>query len=74
MSSIPQYTKPLPLCDGPTLHPFKLDRNAVNFMHLLSDGDPDGHAHVFEVSIDSRRFALKLVKWSLIVTLLMFIE
>ena len=64
MPRIPNYNKPLPDCEGPKLHPFKDCNAAIEFRRLLSDDDSgiDGHAHVFEVSIRSNVYALKVVR------------
>ena len=63
MSALPSYNKPLPQCDGPKLAPLARKRNAkVEFIRLLSDLKAEGHAHVFEVLIDSEEFALKVVR------------
>lgn len=53
----------LPECDGPKLLPFKDRGSAIEFRRLLSDGESGsgGHAHVFEVSINSTVYALKVV-------------
>ena len=45
---IPQTASPI---QGPKLHPFRDTNSDVKFVHLLSDVDSGGHAHVFEVSI-----------------------
>ncbi|KAL9128407.1 MAG: hypothetical protein Q9217_002898 [Psora testacea] len=64
----PLYDEPLPKCKGPKLHPFQ-DRTAViDFVRLISDQGPSdtsegGHAHVFEVSILSKTYALKMFKF-----------
>lgn len=55
--------KPLPNCKGPKLNPFPNHKAAVDFRRLLSAGDSEegGHAHVFEVCIESVVYALKVV-------------
>lgn len=60
----PNFTTPLPNCEGPKLHPFKHRYAKVDFHHLLGDSDSvtGGHAHVFEVSIKSVVYALKIVR------------
>lgn len=60
----PNYNIPLPTCEGPQLDPFKHRNAEIDFQKLLSDADPEfeGHAHVFEVSIMSIPYALKVVR------------
>ena len=58
----PQYTEPLPQCDGPKLKPFKLPMPTPKFHRLISDPDAEGQAHVFEASIGSTVYAIKVVK------------
>ncbi len=69
MPSIPSYDQPLPLCEGPKLHPFPKGKVDITFKRLLqNDQDSsdssyeEGRAHVFEVSIDSKTYALKVVR------------
>ncbi len=59
----PNDDKPLPDCEGPKLHLFQDRKAAIDFRRLLSGADSGsgGHAHVFEVSIRSRIYALKVV-------------
>ena len=45
---LPQTASPI---QGPKLPPFRDTKSDVQFVHLLSDVDSEGHAHVFEVSI-----------------------
>ena len=59
---IPQYDEPLPTCEGPKLNPFHDLKAIVKFKRLLSDKDAGGHAHVFEASIGSSSFAVKIVR------------
>ena len=59
--AIPQYDQPLPTCEGPKLNPFHELRAIVKFKRLLSD-NTGGHAHVFEASIGSSSFAIKIVR------------
>ncbi len=61
MVTIPQYDEPLPTCEGPKLDPFHDSKAIVKFKRLLSDKDAEGHAHVFEASIGSSSFAIKIV-------------
>ena len=62
MATIPQYNEPLPTCEGPKLNPFHDAKAIVKFKRLLSDKDAEGHAHVFEASIGSKSFAIKIVR------------
>ena len=58
----PQYTEPLPQCEGPKLKPFHDLKAPVVFDRLISDINAEGNcAHVFEVSIGSMKYALKVV-------------
>ena len=61
---LPPYGEPLPQCDGPKLKPFKLPMPTPEFHRLISDSDAEGHAqaHVFEASIGSTAYAIKVVK------------
>ena len=69
MLPIPSYDQLLPLCEGPKLHPFNNGRADITFKRLLqndqdsldSSGE-EGSAHVFEVSIDFKTYALKVVR------------
>ena len=59
----PQYTEPLPPCDGPKLKPFHDPKAIVQSHRLISDKDAEGYcAHVFEVSIGCTKYALKVVR------------
>ena len=51
----------LPQCEGPKLQPFPDPKPVVKFHRLLSDKDADGHARVFEASINSTAYAVKIV-------------
>ncbi len=62
MITIPQYDEPLPTCEGPKLKPFHDSKAIVKFKRLLSDKDAEGQAHVFEASIGSSTFAIKIVR------------
>ena len=55
------FHKMLPQCDGPKLHAFSERSVDIKFVRLLSDNEQDGQSRVFEVSIDSMRYALKVV-------------
>ena len=53
---------PLPQCEGPKLHAFHDPKAEITFHRLLSDNDSEGgHAHVFEATIGSTAYALKMV-------------
>ena len=62
MAKLPHYTEPLPLCEGPKLHRFQKPQAAVTFVRLLSDAESEGHAHVFEATIGSATYAIKMVR------------
>ena len=62
MITIPQYDEPLPTCEGPKLTPFHDLKAIVKFKKLLSDKSGEGQAHVFEASIGSSSFAIKIVR------------
>ena len=62
MPKLPKYTEPLPLCEGPKLHPFRKRKEAVTFKCLLSDPEAEGHSHVFEATIGSGTYAIKIVR------------
>ena len=59
--AIPEYDQPLPICEGPKLNPFHDLKAIVKLKRLLSD-NAEGHAHVFEASIGSKSFAIKIVR------------
>ena len=59
--TIPQYDKPLPTCEGPKLKLFHDLKAIVKLKRLLSD-NAEGHAHVFEASIGSKSYAIKIVR------------
>lgn len=61
MTAVPQYSEPLPHCEDPKLRPFHDSEPSVTFHRLLSDKDADGHAHVFEATIESTLYAVKMV-------------
>lgn len=68
-SRLPRYDEPLPQCKGPKLAPFQDRSAAINILRLISENDPEdtsggGHAHVFEASINSKTYALKVVRSS----------
>ncbi len=62
MSRFPNYCEPLFQCEGPKLHPFCDRESTIGFVRLLSNGGSEGHSHVFEVSIGSKAYALKMVR------------
>ena len=58
--------EPLPKCKGPKLSQFPDCSAAIDILRLISDNDSEvtsegGDAHVFEVSINSKTYALKMV-------------
>jgi hypothetical protein len=60
-------TKSLPECNGPKLKAFEDPKATVDFRELISESDladssAGGHAHVFEVSIQTKTYALKIVR------------
>lgn len=55
------FHKMLPQCDGPKLHAFSKRAVDIQFVRLLSDDEQRGQSHVFEVIIDGKRYALKVV-------------
>ncbi len=55
------FHKMLPQCNGPKLHAFSKTAVDIQFLRLLSDNEQDGQSHVFEVTIDGMRYALKVV-------------
>ena len=59
---IPPYGKPLPTCEGPKLNPFHDLKAIVKLKRLISDNDSESHAHVFEASIGSSSYAIKIVR------------
>jgi len=60
--------EPLPQCEGPKLHPFHDHVASIDFKHLLSDPATTAQSHVFEVSITSKPYALKIVSFSLAIS------
>ena len=56
------YNKPLPDCEGPKLPLFHHAKAPIRFRRLVSDLESEGHGHVFEVSINSKVYALKVVR------------
>jgi hypothetical protein len=51
----------LPDTKGPKLGSFPHNGGHIQFMKRLGDGE---HGYVFEVIIESQRYALKIVRWS----------
>ena len=58
----PVYKGSIPRVEGPKLEEFPYRRAAIDFRALLSDPKAEGQAHVFEVKIRSRVYALKIVR------------
>lgn len=56
-----QYDEPLPQCEGPKLRPFAKSTATLKFKRLLRDLYSEGQAHVFEASIGSTAYAIKVV-------------
>ena len=56
------YNEPLPSCEGPKLPPFPIFKAPIKFKSLVSDPKSEGHGHVFQVSIGSQVYALKIVR------------
>ena len=54
---------PLPQCEGPKLDPFPDSKSTITFRRLIGSG---GHAYVFEATIDSTAYALKLVSVTIV--------
>jgi len=53
-------------CEGPKLHPF-FDRSSdIQLIRMLSDLEQEGYSHVFEVIINSRHYALKMVSLAIL--------
>lgn len=52
---------PQPRCNGPKFHPFSDRRATINVIKRLDDPAVQGQAHVFEVAITGRTYALKVV-------------
>ena len=59
--SAPVYKGAIPQCEGPKLDEFPHRRANIDYRTLLSDPESNGQAHVFEVRIGSRNYALKIV-------------
>lgn len=57
-----ELDKPLPKCEGPKLGIFEHHKAAIQFVSLLSGDSPGEDGHVFEVVIDSKHYALKVVR------------
>ena len=53
--------EPLPRCNGPKLHYFGNRGEQFEIVGLLSARNPGRHGHVFEVVLDTQRYALKVV-------------
>ena len=67
MHKTSEHNEPLPQCEGAKLHPFRHCEAPIRFERLLSDTTltnsvgNGGHAHVFEASIGSDTYALKII-------------
>ncbi|KAL8830877.1 MAG: hypothetical protein Q9170_005535 [Blastenia crenularia] len=53
----------LPPCEGPKLHQFAEHDSPLEFVQILTDPDSDVRAHVFEVLIAAKSYALKIFKY-----------
>jgi hypothetical protein len=51
----------LPECDGPKLPPFGDNHVNIDFVQPLSDDSEARHSIVWEVAIDGKAYALKMV-------------
>ena len=56
-----ELNNPLPNYEGPRLDPFRHRNALVDFIQLLNPQTPGEDAYVFEVIIESKRYALKVV-------------
>ena len=56
-----ELNNPLPNYEGPRLAPFAHRDSPVHFVKLLNPRTPGEDAYVFEVVIELRRYALKVV-------------
>ncbi|KAI9759287.1 MAG: hypothetical protein M1840_003378 [Geoglossum simile] len=58
---LPEFSEgPLPNAKGPKLDPFPHNGGHIEFLRLLGAGE---HGYVFEVIIESQRYALKMFKF-----------
>lgn len=64
----------LPPIEGPKLHQFVDFDGDLEFVQLLTDPESDASAHVFEVVIASKTYALKIVRSLMPVSILKLIE
>ncbi|KAL9073385.1 MAG: hypothetical protein Q9161_003000 [Pseudevernia consocians] len=60
MSVLTDFNKLLPQSDVPKFHPFPDRKETISLVRALSDFNSKGRAHVFEVSIGSKEYALKM--------------
>ena len=53
----------LPQCEGPKLQPFKDRKATIRFHRVLGgeESESGAHAHVFEISVGRKHYALKVV-------------
>ncbi len=58
----PAANDPLPDCEGPKLGEFQHCTSAIQFVDLLSAETPGVDGHVFKVIIESKHYALKMVR------------
>ena len=56
-----ELSNPLPNYEGPRLEPFKHRNAHVQFLDLINAETPGEDGYVFEVEIESKRYALKVV-------------
>ncbi|KAL6715421.1 hypothetical protein ACLMJK_006382 [Lecanora helva] len=63
------YDKPFPHCDGPKLHQFRDHAAPISLVRLISqpvaasETSSQAQAHVFEASISSKTYALKIFRY-----------
>ena len=56
------FDEPLPYKHVPQLWPFQYRHSSIEFVRLLSDANTSSHSHVFDVIIESKHYALKIVR------------
>jgi len=56
------FNESLPSIEGPQLGPFRHRNSIIEFVSLLSDESLGSYSHVFEVVIESKHYALKMVR------------
>lgn len=52
---------PLPPCRGPKLHEFKHASSPIKWMRRLDEDRADNEGFIFQVEIESKEYALKVV-------------